>query len=229
MKVCRICKIEKDESEFMFRKDTQKLRSECRTCHYKRKAEYATKNIEKTMAFQKEYREANKDKLIAWAKDYYEKNREERLEANKRYYEKNKKKIFARSNEVQRHRVMSDPEFRLKRNISTLFRNALKRADLIKKSETFAYTGITMQEYARHFENDPLWNIYKDKSEVLHIDHIIPQSLYSSDPDEIKKCWNPRNLRLLPARENVSKFNKLLPELVKQYQIEDLLPKGIII
>lgn len=49
----------------------------------------------------------------------------------------------------------------------------------------------------------------------LHIDHIIPKSLYnynSPDDAEFKKCWALNNLQLLPATENISKGNKVVYE-----------------
>ena len=50
-----------------------------------------------------------------------------------------------------------------------------------------------------------------------HIDHIIPVSAYDfSIESDIKKCWNPRNLRIISAKENMIKKNnavKLFAEL----------------
>lgn len=46
----------------------------------------------------------------------------------------------------------------------------------------------------------------------LHIDHIIPVSVFNfSEPEHIdfKKCWNLNNLQLLPAKTNQKKYNKL--------------------
>ena len=67
-----------------------------------------------------------------------------------------------------------------------------------------------------------------DWGDDLHIDHIIPCSLFDhTNEEEIKKCWNWRNLRYLPAKENISKQNALDMDLVKSYGIEDLLPEGV--
>ena len=62
----------------------------------------------------------------------------------------------------------------------------------------------------------------------LHKDHIIPQSLFDhTNEEEVKKCWNWRNLRYLPAEENMSKGDTLDMDLVKSYGIEDLLLEGV--
>jgi 5-methylcytosine-specific restriction endonuclease McrA len=92
-----------------------------------------------------------------------------------------------------------------------------------------------------HWEELVGWNIkditkyFKDKfdfdinnlTKEIHIDHIIPKSLYrfeSYKDEEFKKCWNMRNLRPIEARPNQQKHNKLHMELVKEFQIQDLLP-----
>ena len=67
-----------------------------------------------------------------------------------------------------------------------------------------------------------------DWGDDLHIDHIIPSSLFDhTNEEETKKCWNWRNLRYLPAEENKNKKDKLDMDLVKSYGIEDLLPVGV--
>jgi 5-methylcytosine-specific restriction endonuclease McrA len=46
----------------------------------------------------------------------------------------------------------------------------------------------------------------------LHIDHIIPISAFNfSKPEHIdfKRCWALSNLRLIPAKENLIKSNKI--------------------
>jgi hypothetical protein len=69
----------------------------------------------------------------------------------------------------------------------------------------------------------------ENKNEIIHIDHIIPVKLYDFENiEEIKKCWNPKNLRLIPGIENIKKSDNLDFVLIKKYNIEHLLPKGII-
>lgn len=61
----------------------------------------------------------------------------------------------------------------------------------------------------------------------VHIDHIIPSSLFDhTNEEEIKKCWHWRNLRYLPSIDNKSKGNTLDLDLIRSYNIEDLLPEG---
>ena len=84
------------------------------------------------------------------------------------------------------------------------------------------YIGCTIEFMKEHLNSTkkPEWG------DDLHIDHIIPSSLFDhTNEEEIKKCWNWRNLRYIPAEENISKGDTLDMGLVKSYGIEDLLPQ----
>ena len=55
------------------------------------------------------------------------------------------------------------------------------------------------------------WNDYLEGK--LHLDHIDPISAFNfSKPEhtDFKRCWALSNLRLLPAKENIAKSNKLV-------------------
>jgi len=87
-----------------------------------------------------------------------------------------------------------------------------------------SYIGCTIEFMQEHLNSTkkPDWD------DNLHIDHIIPSSLFDhTNEEEIKKCWNWRNLRYLPAKENTSKQDSLDMDLIKSYGIEDLLPEGV--
>jgi len=59
----------------------------------------------------------------------------------------------------------------------------------------------------------PKGHTWKDfKNGKLHIDHIIPISAFNYTKPEhtdFKRCWALKNLRLLPANENLVKHNRL--------------------
>ena len=53
---------------------------------------------------------------------------------------------------------------------------------------------------------DNTWNDFMEGN--LHIDHILPIKLFqfkTPEDKEFKQCWSLYNLRLLPAKENLSK------------------------
>lgn len=64
------------------------------------------------------------------------------------------------------------------------------------------------KEYMKNYYQENKEKIYKKVNEYK----------------EFLKCWNYRNLRIIPALENLSKSDKLNIELVDKYNIKDLLP-----
>lgn len=74
--------------------------------------------------------------------------------------------------------------------------------------------GYTVEQaYDRLMGTMPTGCTWADfESGALHIDHIRPVSKFTfssySDP-EFKECWALSNLQLLPAFDNMSKWNRL--------------------
>jgi 5-methylcytosine-specific restriction endonuclease McrA len=99
---------------------------------------------------------------------------------------------------------------------------------MIKKNRHWEnIVGYSLQELIDHFENTSDFTVQDYLEKDLHIDHIIPISAYdfnSFEDEEFKKCWNLRNLRLITAKENLSKSNKLDIKLIEEYNIINLLP-----
>lgn len=113
MKICKICKIEKDISCFSFRSDTNKYRNECKDCKsnylklYRKGNKNNTfiQNIDKTektcnrCGETKPTEEFIKQKKVCkicrskYLKDYYLKNKETISEKSKERYNNNSEKI----------------------------------------------------------------------------------------------------------------------------------------
>ena len=176
---------------------------------------------EQKKEYNKKYNEENKEQKKEYNKKHYEENKERIDENNKKWREENKE----RTNEYLKNRRKNDENFRIKRYLSSALANALKKSNTNKKNKTMTYVGCSKEELLLHLQSTKKTEWQNEK---LHIDHIIPCALYDhTDEDEIYKCWNWRNLRYLPEKENISKGSKLDMNLVNQYAIEDLLPKGI--
>jgi len=231
MKICSQCGIEKNESEFIKNnKKSDGLRCECKICSLKYYKKYKENNVEKLKTSQKKYREKNKEKVKKWHKEWEEKNREKRkeqmilyrienkqqiLKTSKQWREKNKEKI--------KNRLKTDNEYKIKITMHRSFKNSIRK----KTKSFFKYTNLAYADYIDYFKN----NFPVEFSEITekgkyHIDHIIPCAIYDfKNPDEIKLCWQPENLRIIPAKENLKKSSKLDFDLIKKYKIEHLLPK----
>lgn len=192
--------------------------------------EWSNNNPDKVKESQKKYYEKNKEvinkKNVALAKRKPEKTRE----ISKRHYLKNKESINKKRNIYDKKRRSHDLDYRLKRNISSCFGRVIKIKINSKDRTFFKYTEIEYIEYINYFKKNYKKELedYLTSPKKWAIDHIIPCSLYNfTDLEEIKKCWNPRNLRIISKKENSDKKDNLIIELLIKHDIFDLLPKGI--
>jgi hypothetical protein len=107
--------------------------------------------------------------------------------------------------------------FKLARSISNAMRQALLKAGESKRRRRWdGMVPYTLQQLRRHLSKTmPPGYTWSDLGGRygLHIDHIVPISAHRfSSPDDVdfQRCFALRNLRLLPAEQNVRKQAKLL-------------------
>ena len=103
-----------------------------------------------------------------------------------------------------------------KYKISTLIRGSFKQAfDIYTKNgkiKTIKEYGIDIKAIIEKLGKPP------QDGRQYHIDHIFPVSAFDlTNPEHIKLCWHPDNLRWLEASENMSKGNKYNEELFEEY------------
>lgn len=184
---------------------------------------YKNRSEEKKISL-KEYHKKNKDKL----KKYRETQKARIFSLPEEESEKLKNRKRLSDLRYKKRKLKEDAIFKLRENISCCFRTNMANREIKKDGSCFLYTGVKFEDYISHLKKDPLWVDYENKTQDLHVDHIIPCASYDwTNPEEIKKCWHPRNLRLLPAFENIIKSNKLDLSLIKKYDLYDLLPAGV--
>jgi len=122
------------------------------------------------------------------------------------------KKILKYYNKYQSERLKTDIKFRLNRNVSRLIRKALKGNKAGRKWGSLV--GYTLNDLIDRLKNTmPVGYTWQDFLQgKLHIDHITPISAFNfncPDHTDFRRCWALENLRLLPAKENMIKHNKL--------------------
>lgn len=189
--------------------------------------EYRKNNPEKMKEYSKKYRENSSNKIIRYSKQYYKKNRERILKYNKQYrkdnlekmkkcqkqwYENNIEKIKKQCIKFWLKKYKIDLKFRLNELMSGAIRRSLKGNKNGKHWENLV--GYTLNDLIKRLKKTMPkkydWQDYLQGK--LHIDHIIPKSVFNfTNPEHIdfKRCWALKNLRLLPAKENLTKHNKL--------------------
>ncbi len=84
-KQCRLCGEYKLLSNFVFRNDSQRYRSECRQCNNERTRNWRLNNLEHCRELSRKYREQHKDELNLYSKRYQSSHLEKFREYNKRY------------------------------------------------------------------------------------------------------------------------------------------------
>ncbi len=102
------------------------------------------------------------------------------------------------------HRRYWDNEsFRLSSCIRSRIRSAFRSRGLRKSKSTAGY-GIDIDAIMSKVGPKP--------SPSHHLDHFIPVALCDhADPEQVRLCWSPENLRWLEGRENMSKSDSLPP------------------
>lgn len=222
---CKVCNIEKNITEYtrFKRKGEDEIMSKCTTCyleHIKKFKEYKhqhyLKNKEKYNKKSKLYREQHKEDM----KEYFKKHREqnkEKISAKKReHYQKNKKIINQKALEI----VKKDPKKRILKSLRNRIIKVLRGTS--KSDSTLKLLGCSVEDFKFHLEkqfySDISWDNYGLR---WHIDHIIPCAAYDlSIEEDQRKCFHYTNMRPLLAEENLSKNDKVIPELVRL--VEDL-------
>jgi hypothetical protein len=195
MKICNVCKIEKDLDEYFKpnhgtcyicvkeknRKRNKKRYHEDPT-HKQQQLDRTKKYIKETEYWVK-WRENNRDKI----KETNLKNKE-----YKRQWAQNQRK-----NNIQ---------YRLKENIRTRINLALKN----KSNSSKELLGCSIEDYIlyleKHFNQNMTWENY---GTYWEIDHIQPISSFDlTQEKEVKKCFNYKNTIPLSINENRKKRNK---------------------
>ena len=199
--------------------------------------QYYQKNRDKRKEWRKLYHIKNREKENKGSIEYHIKNKEHCSEVKKQWYENNpeynkqwrlnnpeydrinSEKINKRVREHRKNNGDRQREYErnrrsgnLKVNLSERTSNAIRRAlkDEKKGKHWEDLVGYTLVDLKKHLEKTlPEGYTWQE----CHIDHIIPISAFNfTVPEHIdfKRCWALSNLRLLPARENIIKSNKLL-------------------
>lgn len=185
-----------------------------------RSANFYIKNKEKFKEKSRKYSLDNKERTVEYQNRWYLENKEHCIELAKQWRIENRQKYLENRKKNKKQRLLTDPNFKLRENISSSIRKTLKSNGLIKNTSTWSKLSYTPKDLKEHLEKqfEPWMNwenhgsLSKTKK-TWQIDHIVPQSnlLYDSmDHPNFIECWKLENLRPLDALENVLKSNKSL-------------------
>jgi hypothetical protein len=165
-----------------------------------------------------------------WGRVSYINNKDKRLEYQNRLENKERAQKLEKQphrlkqrREHQKQRRKTDPIFKLR----LIIRERLKHENIsLNKKILDDVLGYSIQELWNQLSNNI--ESAKDKflSGELQLDHIIPVMIFPvRDIRDInfRKCWNKRNLRLIPKEENLKRKWKTDIEYIRS-NIPDLFP-----
>jgi hypothetical protein len=206
MKICSVCKIEKELDEFNFRKESKDgYRANCKECVKVTAIKYKKNNSEKIKKAQKEWVKNNPEKRKKIQDKYNQKK--ERQEQKKIWAKNNREKGYLWFNEKYKNDVLFNLKIKFRRRIYM----AIRHNNIKKTNKMIDLLGCTYLELKNHIEfkftDGMSWDLVM--SGKIHLDHIIPLSL-SKNEDDLKKLCHFENLQPLWAEENLRKSNKVL-------------------
>ena len=224
-KTCSVCVLEKDISQFRFRKKQNVYTTYCRYCENQNNREYKKNNQEKIQAYNevympeymKQYEVDHKEELKEYRQKYREDNQEQLKEKDRNYYVQNKQQIIDRTRKYADNKRLNDPVFRLRESVSSNIRMCIK-----KNHQPFAkYLPYTIQDLKTHLEQQfepwmtwdnygtyrlDIWNDNDQTTWTWQLDHIVPHSTFqyiSMEDQAFRDCWALSNLRPYSAKQNV--------------------------
>ena len=208
MKICSVCKIEKELDEFYLRKESKDgYRANCKECVKVTTTKYKKNNPEKIKNAQKEWVLNNPEKRKKIQDKYNQKK--ERQEQKKNWAKNNREKSYLWFNNKYKNDILFNLKIKFRRRIYMAIRNN----NIKKTNKMIDLLGCTYLELKHHIESkftDGMsWDLVM--SGKIHLDHIIPLS-FSKNEDNLKKLCHFENLQPLWAEENIRKSNKILED-----------------
>lgn len=206
-KQCTKCKEIKTVNEFFWRKDSKKYRNECKKCFSLLHKKWIGNNPGYTKEQSKKWRAENPIKANAICKKYRDSHKEKRYISCTNWRINNPDN----ANEIQKRcytKRRKTPKGNLDHRMEVSIRNNLNGNKNGRCWEMLV--GYTVEDLKKHLENlfigDMNWERFL-KGEI-HIDHVIPKSLFnfkSYEDSEFKLCWSLVNLQPLWEIDNLKK------------------------
>jgi len=211
---------------------SNKINFPSKTKEYRK--EYYLRNRDKILKQSKKYHQGkNRKKYLEYLKKYHQSHKEESRKKDrinnitninlpsssreyhrqykKSYYQKNRENILKQKKEKRENDLHFNLKSKMINRVWWALRSKNKNYNWDKRSFNIGYS---IEELKNHLQKTMpegyTWQDYL--SGKLHIDHIIPINAFNfTSPKHIdfKKCWALNNLRLLPARENLTKSKKI--------------------
>ena len=181
--------------------------------------EYLVGSVEYHKQYYKDNKERIDEQNRMWAKNNPERHNKQTEEWKKNNLEKVRisglkwyRNNLDRVREYQNNKRRTDLKYNINHKMRTAIGMTLRGGKAGRRWEKLV--GYTSNDLIRRLKQTlPMGHTWQDFLEgKLHIDHIIPKSVFNytkSEHIDFKSCWALKNLQLLPAKENLIKRNYL--------------------
>ena len=221
LRVCYICKEEKDLELFSLRNSNSQVRmSRCKVCSNLRRRETRKHKMLHDEEFRKQRLEVRKQQGERFRKSKPKETKvisQEEIERRKKL-RKEKTKVISQEEierrkklrkEKRKERLQTDSMYKLKIRLRKSIRESFRRRGKRKDGHrTHSILGAEIHVVYEHFESLFVDGMSWENMGKWHIDHIIPLSTAITEEDVIRLC-HYTNLQPLWAEDNLKKSNKL--------------------
>jgi len=166
---------------------------------------------QRKLAAAKEWKRTHREHVNAYKRRYYAEHREKSKASIERSHAKHRDKLRIAKAKYIRIRYATDLAFRLKRNLASRIRHALKGTTR-KAYRTIALVGCPVDVCIRHLERQFTKRMtWTNWGTVWEIDHIRPVAAFDlTDVTQQRTAFNYLNMRPLLKSENHKKQAKRL-------------------
>jgi|LakMenEpi03Aug12_release.lakeMendotaPanAssembly.Ray.scaffolds.fasta_scaffold263034_2 hypothetical protein len=213
-KICKDCNTEKNINEFYKNKTSKDgYNNDCRECFIIKRKTYRkeySKEYEKrdnVKKYRKTFDKKNKERRKTKYYENVELNREINRIARKKQRDKDRIGLNIKRRNYYRHKMKTDPLFKLKKNVRNRIWSYTKYNG--KSKTTFEIVGLTAEELKIHLENQFIGEMNWENYGTWHIDHIIPLDSAVNEKELYNLCYYT-NLQPMWGNENIRKGSKIL-------------------
>ena len=191
----------------------------CKKCSVIRVKKYTEEHKEERKEYKKKYWELNGKQITEDRRERYFSDENYRQKIKQEDSQRRRTTKYKNSRNIRYHkRKQNDESYRSKILLRGRLRDCVtgRRPGILKKS-AYAY-GIDWNACVKHLGPRP------NNIDNFHIDHIIPCHLFDfTNPTHPAVCFHPSNLRWCLSDENLKKGDDLIPELIRQHNLQWIL------
>jgi hypothetical protein len=215
--ICIKCKLNKEISEYTYRKDRDTYKTTCKVCLNAYVKKWTSENKERKKLTDKLWAQRNPEKVKAKSERYENSIKGKVYRKEYQSSEVGLKNVRARVskyrakpeskhkiNEYVKNRRNTDPIFNLKDNIRRRINETLAKNDFTKSKNTIDCIGCSWEELQLHLEKQFKPGMSWENREDWHVDHIKPISLATTE-EEVYELNHFTNLQPLWAEDNLKK------------------------